>query len=119
MRDDEVMDVQIESKEDAVVDIRHLKKSFGKHEVLRDINLNLKEGENVAIMGRSGQGKSVAIKCIVGLIEQDRGVIKVLGKDVKNLNEQSLRDVRMKIGFLFQGGALYDSMTVCENLEFP
>lgn len=104
---------------DVVIDIQHLKKSFGRNEVLKDINLELHKGENLAILGRSGQGKSVTIKCVVGLMEQDEGSVKVLGKEVKYLNDHELKSIRVKVGFLFQGGALYDSMTVHDNLAFP
>jgi phospholipid/cholesterol/gamma-HCH transport system ATP-binding protein len=105
--------------EKVLVEIEHLKKSFGSKNVLRDINLSVKEGENLVILGKSGSGKSVLIKCMVGLIEADEGKINVLGKAIGDLNEEELNQVRKKIGFLFQSGALYDSMTVRENLEFP
>ncbi len=105
--------------ENIVVEMQHVKKAFGSNEVLSDINMQLKKGENLVIMGRSGQGKSVAIKCIVGLLEQDEGGLKVFGKEVKDLSENELKALRVKVGFLFQSGALYDSMTVKENLEFP
>jgi phospholipid/cholesterol/gamma-HCH transport system ATP-binding protein len=105
---------------DAVaVQMEHLKKSFGNNHVLRDINLVIKKGENVAILGQSGTGKSVLIKCIVGLVDLDEGTLVILGQDVSELNEKELIEIRKKIGFLFQSGALYDSMTVRENLEFP
>ncbi|MDB5284154.1 MAG: transporter related [Bacteroidota bacterium] len=107
------------SPEGDIITIDHLKKSFGGHEVLKDISLKLAKGENLVIMGKSGTGKSVLIKCIVRLIEPDAGEIKILGKDVLKLNADELNDVRKKIGFLFQSAALYDSMTVRENLEFP
>ncbi len=107
------------SENEIVIDIKGLKKTFGTKEVLKDINLQVHKGENVVVLGRSGQGKSVTIKCIVGLLKPDGGTLKVLGQDVSNLNEVQLREVREKIGFLFQGAALYDSMTVRENLEFP
>lgn len=104
---------------DVVIDVQHLKKSFSGKEVLRDINFHLHKGENLAIMGKSGQGKSVTIKCIVGLLEQDGGTVKVLGRDIIQLGDDELKDLRVKVGFLFQGGALYDSMTVYDNLAFP
>lgn len=107
------------TESEIVIDIQGLKKNFGSKEVLKDINLQVHKGENVVVLGRSGQGKSVTIKCIVGLLKPDGGTLKVLGQDVSNLNEVQLREVREKIGFLFQGAALYDSMTVRENLEFP
>ncbi len=102
-----------------VIEIKGLKKSFDGHEVLKNINLTLKKGENIVVLGKSGQGKSVTIKCIVGMIEPDEGSVKVFGKEVSELNEDELKDIRTKIGFLFQSGALYDSMTVRENLAFP
>jgi len=102
-----------------VIEISHLKKSFGSLKVLHDINLTVKKGENVVILGRSGIGKSVLIKCIVGLIQPDEGSLKVFGKEVVSMNEKELNELRTKVGFIFQGNALYDSMTVRENLEFP
>ena len=104
---------------EAVVEIRRLKKSFGKKEVLTNINMNLYKGENLVVLGRSGQGKSVTIKCIVALLLQDEGSLKVLGREVGELSDDELKTLRTKVGFLFQSGALYDSMTVRENLEFP
>ena len=104
---------------EVVIHIEHLKKAFGSKVVLSDITMDLRKGENVVVLGRSGQGKSVAIKCIVGLLTQDDGVCNVFGKEVKTLSETELKDLRVKIGFLFQSGALYDSMTVRENLAFP
>lgn len=106
------------TKEPVIV-IRHLKKSFGKNEVLRDVNMDLHKGENLVVLGRSGQGKSVAIKCVVGLLTQDAGELKVFGKEIKDLSDQELKEMRIKVGFLFQSGALYDSMTVRDNLAFP
>jgi len=104
---------------EVVIDIKGLKKSFGSKEVLRDINLVVHKGENFVVLGRSGQGKSVTIKCIVGLLTPDGGQLSVLGKDVAHLNQDGLKELRGQIGFLFQGAALYDSMTVRQNLEFP
>jgi len=103
---------------DGVVEIEHLRKSFGNNYVLKDITLRVAEGENLVVLGKSGTGKTVLIKCMVGLIAPDEGKIKVLGKHVFDLDEEELNELRKKIGFLFQGGALYDSMTVRENLEF-
>lgn len=102
-----------------VIQMEHLKKSFGNKTVLKDINLVIYEGENLVILGKSGTGKSVLIKCIVGLIEHDEGKLSLFGQDIADLNRKELIEKRKKIGFLFQGGALYDSMTVRENLEFP
>jgi phospholipid/cholesterol/gamma-HCH transport system ATP-binding protein len=106
-------------KNEVVVDIDHISKSFGTKEVLKDINLQLKRGENVVVLGKSGQGKSVTIQCIVGLLTPDSGTVKVFGDDVAQMNDEQLKELRTKVGFLFQSGALYDSMTVRDNLEFP
>jgi phospholipid/cholesterol/gamma-HCH transport system ATP-binding protein len=106
-------------KNEVVVDIDHISKSFGTKEVLKDINLHLKRGENVVVLGKSGQGKSVTIQCIVGLLTPDNGTVKVFGEDVAQMNDEQLKELRTKVGFLFQSGALYDSMTVRDNLEFP
>lgn len=107
------------SREEIVIAIKGLKKSFGKKDVLKDINLEVKKGENVVILGRSGTGKSVTIQCIVGLLKQDEGSLKVFGDEVAEMSDKELKQLRIKIGFLFQSGALYDSMTIRENLEFP
>jgi len=104
---------------DAVLEIKQLNKSFGSNNVLKNFSLTLNKGENLAVLGKSGSGKSVLIKCIVGLIEPDSGSISVFGKMIDDLNQDELDQVRAKIGFLFQSNALYDSMTVRENLEFP
>ena len=103
----------------AVIRIIGLSKSFGNHEVLKDFNLTLRKGENVVVLGKSGSGKSVLIKCIVGLLEPDAGVIEVNGKNVAGLHHDELDKVRARVGFLFQSNALYDSMSVKQNLEFP
>lgn len=106
--------------DDAVVaSVRNLQKSFGDVAVLRDVNLDLYAGENLVILGRSGTGKSVLIKCMVGLIRPDAGAINILGYDVLKLNPDELNELRLQVGFSFQGSALYDSMTVRQNLEFP
>lgn len=107
------------SEAETVIDIQDLYKSFGDLHVLRGVNLKVQRGENVVVLGRSGTGKSVLIKIIAGLLNQDRGVCNVLGNEVSTLNQNELRDLRLKIGFSFQNSALYDSMTVRENLEFP
>ena len=115
----------IETKDDTkqtglvVVEMQHLKKSFGEKKVLLDINLVMNKGENLVILGKSGTGKSVLIKCIVGLIEIDDGKLLLFGQDISELKAKELTELHRKIGFLFQSGALYDSMTVRENLEFP
>ena len=106
------------NSEDIVV-IQDLNKSFGSTDVLKGMTLSLIKGENLVILGKSGTGKSVLIKCIVRLLNADSGSIKVLGEEVTELKNTEMNEVRKKIGFLFQGGALYDSMTVRENLEFP
>ncbi len=102
-----------------VLRMEHINKSFGNNTVLRDINLIINKGENLVILGKSGTGKSVLIKCIVGLIEPDDGKLIIFGRNIFELREKDLIEVRKKIGFLFQSSALYDSMTVRENLEFP
>lgn len=107
------------NKGEPVIDIRGLYKSFGDNHVLRGIDLTVYKGENVVVLGRSGTGKSVLIKIIAGLLKPDQGTVTVLGQNVPALNEKELREYRLKIGFSFQNSALYDSMTVRENLEFP
>jgi len=109
----------IQAGPEIVVQIEGLCKSFGENQVLKGINLKIKKGENIVVMGKSGSGKSVLIKCIVRLLDLDEGSIVVLGHDMSSLNEEELDEARKKIGFLFQSGALYDSMTVKENLQFP
>ena len=104
---------------DKVIEINNLRKGFGTQEVLKNVSLYLFKGENLAVLGKSGSGKSVLIKCIVRLFDADFGTINVLGEDVSALNNKRLGELRKKIGFLFQSGALYDSMTVRQNLEFP
>ena len=103
----------------AIITIKELKKSYGDHHVLNGFNMILNEGENLVIMGKSGSGKSVMIKCLVGLEQPDSGSIEVMGENINELNRSALDELRTEIGFLFQGSALYDSMTVRENLEFP
>lgn len=102
-----------------ILEITDLKKSFGKLDVLKNVNLKIKKGETVVILGRSGTGKSVILECIIGLLDADSGTIDVFGKQLSRLSETEKNEVRIKIGFLFQSGALYDSMTVRQNLEFP
>lgn len=104
---------------EAVISVKGLHVSFGDNHVLRGFNLDLRKGENIVVLGKSGSGKSVLIKCIIGLIMPDKGSIHVLGQSIPDLSTQELDQVRMKTGFLFQSNALYDSMTVRENLEFP
>lgn len=106
-------------KEIPGIEIIHLVKSFGNNVVLKDINLVLKKGENVVVLGKSGSGKSVLIKCIIGLVRFNSGTLKVFGKDISCIGRHELDKIREQIGFLFQSNALYDSMTVRKNLEFP
>ena len=105
--------------DEVVIHAQGIRKSFGKKEVLKNITFDLKRGENMVVLGKSGQGKSVTIQCVVGLLKPDAGVLEVFGEEVVQMNDDELKQLRMKIGFLFQSGALYDSMTVRENLEFP
>ena len=101
-----------------VIEITDLRKSFGSNAILKGMDLTIRKGENVVILGKSGSGKSVLIKCIVGLICADEGNISVLDKNILALNNKELNEIRLKMGFLFQNAALYDSMTVRENLDF-
>ncbi|WP_051286154.1 ABC transporter ATP-binding protein [Salinimicrobium terrae] len=107
------------NKRKAVIRIKNLQKQFGDTVVLNNFNLEMYEDENLVLMGKSGSGKSVMIKCLVGLMEPDSGKIEVLNKDITKLERTEMDELRAEIGFLFQGSALYDSMTVRENLEFP
>jgi len=107
------------STKEKVIDIRGLYKSFGENHVLRGVDLDVHRRENVVVLGRSGTGKSVLIKIIAGLLKADKGDVFVLGKNVEQLTTNELRELRLKLGFSFQNSALYDSMTVRENLEFP
>lgn len=117
----EVKTIEIKGKKltEEVIRIRGLKKAFGSNVVLDDFNLDLFKTEDLAVLGRSGSGKSVLIKCIIGLLDPDEGSVEVLGENVPDLDLEELDRLRVKIGFLFQSNALYDSMTVRENLEFP
>lgn len=107
------------ASKEIVIEITALKKAFGNNKVLDGFDLSVHRGENVVVLGKSGSGKSVLIKCVVGLLKQDAGKIKVLGNEISELEQEALDQLRVKIGFLFQNNALYDSMTVRENLEFP
>jgi ABC-type transport system involved in resistance to organic solvents, ATPase component len=102
-----------------VVAIRNLFKSFGDNHVLVDFSLEVNKGESVVVLGKSGSGKSVLIKCMIGLLEPDRGEIELLGENMLGISSEQLDKIRARIGFLFQSNALYDSMTVRQNLEFP
>jgi phospholipid/cholesterol/gamma-HCH transport system ATP-binding protein len=110
---------QPETTAEVVAQVTNLKKSFGEAQVLKGINLTLHASENLVILGRSGSGKSVLIKCMVGLLQADEGEIEVLGYKVRLLTDRQLNEMRQQVGFSFQSSALYDSMTVQENLEFP
>jgi len=102
-----------------VVEIKNLQKKFGDRVVLDDFSLHVYERENLVVLGRSGSGKSVLIKCMVGLLKADAGEIHILGYGVPSLSAAELNEFRLQVGFSFQGSALYDSMTIRENLEFP
>lgn len=102
-----------------VIEIFGLNKSFGDNHVLRDFTTNLYRNENLVVLGKSGSGKSVLIKCIIGLLTPDNGTIKVFDEDISTYDREELDKMRVKVGFLFQSNALYDSMTVRDNLEFP
>lgn len=124
MMEEQTQDILQESaigndKAEVVLTIKDLTKSFLSLDVLKGVSLELFKGENLVVLGKSGSGKSVLIKCIVRLLNADSGEIKVFDKDVNSLNLKELSELRKKIGFLFQSGALYDSMTVKQNLEFP
>lgn len=106
-------------KSQPVIKINGLSKSFGDNHVLNDFSFELHSGESVVVLGKSGSGKSVLIKCIIGLIKPDSGTIEVFGNSIPDLKSEKLDNLRVRIGFLFQSNALYDSMTVRENLEFP
>lgn len=115
------MEVENKNKEQEspAITIRDLYKSFGDNQVLQGINLDVFSKENVVVLGRSGTGKSVLIKIICGLLKPDSGLVNVLGNEVNLLKDKQLRELRLKVGFSFQNSALYDSMTVWENLAFP
>jgi len=115
---DNIMET-INKKSNLIIEITDLKKSYGDNHILEGFNMKLYEGENLVVMGKSGSGKSVMIKCLIGLEKPDSGSIMVMGKDINKLEHWKLDELRTEIGFLFQGSALYDSMSVRENLEFP
>jgi phospholipid/cholesterol/gamma-HCH transport system ATP-binding protein len=106
-------------KDAPVIMVKNINKSFGSNHVLRNFSMDVKAGENVAILGKSGSGKSVLIKCIINLMTPENGRIDVLGENISDLDEEALDSMRARVGFLFQSNALYDSMTVRDNLEFP
>jgi phospholipid/cholesterol/gamma-HCH transport system ATP-binding protein len=101
-----------------IIAISNLYKSFGNNKILKGINLTVNKGEDLVILGRSGSGKSVTIKCLVGLVGADKGKIKIFGTEITSLKNKELNDIRVRIGFMFQNGALYDSMSVRQNLAF-
>jgi phospholipid/cholesterol/gamma-HCH transport system ATP-binding protein len=110
----------VADKTEPVINIKGLYKSFGKNaNILKGVDLTVKKGENLVVLGKSGSGKSVLIKCLVGLVEADKGELKIFDTDITRLNYRQLNAIRVRIGFLFQNSALYDSMTVRENLSFP
>ena len=109
----------METNKEPIIVIKELHKTFGTNTVLNGFNLVLNEGENLVVMGKSGSGKSVMIKCVIGLETSDSGSIFVMNKEINTLEREAIDELRTEIGFLFQGSALYDSMSVRENLEFP
>lgn len=113
------LDEENVKQDEPVITIRHLYKSFGSNNVLIDFNMDLFRGENVVVLGKSGSGKSVLIKCIIGLITPDKGILKMFGVNIPDLHDTELDKIMARVGFLFQSNALYDSMTVRENLLFP
>ena len=111
---------EINTKAGPVINIKGLYKSLGKNtDILKGVTLSVKKSENLVVLGKSGSGKSVLIKCLVGLVTADKGELKVFDTDITKLNNRQLNAIRVRIGFLFQNSALYDSMTVRENLLFP
>ncbi len=102
-----------------MIQVRHLYKSFNGQQVLEDINLQVKKGEILVILGESGTGKSVLLKHLIGLLKPDRGSVLIEAKDITKMSERELLDLRKDIGYLFQEGALYDFMNVFENIAFP
>jgi phospholipid/cholesterol/gamma-HCH transport system ATP-binding protein len=113
------LDIDNYDADDIVISIKDLYKSFGENDVLCGVNLEVHNKENVVVLGRSGTGKSVLIKIVCGLLKQDSGEVNVLGQEVEKLTAKQLQEIRLQIGFSFQNSALYDSMTVRENLAFP
>lgn len=105
-------------KKTPIIEINNLHKAFGENEVLNGVNITVNKSEYVVILGRSGTGKSVTIKCVVGLEKADQGEIKVFGTDITKIDNVELNQIRTRIGFMFQNGALYDSMSIRQNLTF-
>ncbi len=119
IQEKQIAEIKAEPKlGDTIIEIKNLNKSFGDNAVLKGVNLTLKKGEDLVILGKSGSGKSVAIKCLVGLVKAEEGEITIFGTDITKVDTNELNEFRVRIGFLFQNGALYDSMSVRENLEF-
>jgi phospholipid/cholesterol/gamma-HCH transport system ATP-binding protein len=114
-----MMERDVADIKEKIISVKNLHKSFSGASVLCGVNLDVYKGENVVVLGRSGSGKSVLIKLISGLIKQDAGEVNVLGKQIESLSAKELQNLRLRIGFSFQGSALYDGMSVKENLEFP
>lgn len=119
VKDDILSHKADQKNSECVIFMRHVCKSFKDNHVLKNFDLDLHRGENIVVLGKSGSGKSVLIKCIIGLMKQDSGIIRLFGEDTLNMTQAQLDKMRMKVGFLFQSNALYDSMTIRENLEFP
>jgi phospholipid/cholesterol/gamma-HCH transport system ATP-binding protein len=111
--------IQFIKKDDTVIKIEGLHKSFGEFKVLKGVDLTVKKGENLAVLGKSGSGKSVLIKIMTGLLKPDNGNVTMLGKQLDQLKPKELDELRLRIGFSFQNSALYDSMSVYDNLSFP
>ena len=119
MKTGEIENLNILEQNQVKIEVRDLYKSFDDNHVLRGVNVDVKQGENVVVLGKSGSGKSVLIKCIIGLIDPDRGKIMAFGEDLLKMDGEQMNKIRMRMGFLFQSNALYDSLTIRENLEFP
>jgi len=111
--------LSLDNKNNIVLDVKKVSKSFESTKILTSISFNAIKGETVVLLGKSGTGKSVILQCIIGLLTPDSGDIYILGQNIPQLDYDQLQDIRKKIGFLFQSGALYDSMSVRDNLEFP